>query len=191
MRVDIEKECPGIADEQILANKYRVTTLDWRKKFVFTLYLWHSFTNFLQTWYERRYCEGVFWDCRWVNFDKYVQSYSPGLTLEICFHSLSLAFFYQFSSNWVKELILKSSVFVLQMDKFRQISTELWLLFQNDFLCIENIPWWGMLHACSAFIPSKNAFLSLHERQGEPSIWKVLSIRSISLSLIKLWGKVV
>ena len=53
---------------------------------------------------------------------------APGLTLEICFHSLSLAFFYQFSSNWVKELILKSSVFVLQMDKFRQISTELWLL---------------------------------------------------------------
>ena len=26
------------------------------------------------------------------------------------------------------------------------------VLFQNDFLCIENIPWRGMLHACSAFI---------------------------------------
>ena len=66
------------------------------------------------------------------------------------------------------------------MDKFRQISTELWPLidvincffslylwhfctdflktlhekvkFPNDFLCIENIPWRGMLHACSAFI---------------------------------------
>ena len=75
---------------------------------------------------------------------------------------------------------MKSSVLVLQMDKFRQISTELWPLidviswfftlylwhfftgflqtlhgkvkFQNDFLCIENIPWRGMLHACGAFI---------------------------------------
>ena len=35
-----------------------------------TLYLWHSFTDFLQTWYESRYCKGVFWDCRLVNFDK-------------------------------------------------------------------------------------------------------------------------
>ena len=25
----------------------------------------------------RGYCEGVFWDSRWVNFDKQVQSYSP------------------------------------------------------------------------------------------------------------------
>ena len=24
----------------------------------------------IQTWYESQYCEGVFWDCRWVNFDK-------------------------------------------------------------------------------------------------------------------------
>ena len=66
------------------------------------------------------------------------------------------------------------------MDKFRQISTALWPLidvidwfftlylwhfftdflqtlheivwFQNDFLSIENILWWGMLYACSAFI---------------------------------------
>ena len=28
MRVDIGKECPGIADGLILANKYRVTALD-------------------------------------------------------------------------------------------------------------------------------------------------------------------
>ena len=28
MRVNIGKECPGIADGQILANKYRVTALD-------------------------------------------------------------------------------------------------------------------------------------------------------------------
>ena len=42
--------------------------------------------------------------------------------LEICFHSLSLAFFYRFSSNSVYGLILKSSV-----------------------------PWRGMLHACIAF----------------------------------------
>ena len=52
-------------------------------------------------------------------------------------------------------MILKSSVLVLQMDKFQQIITELWPLFQNDFLCIENTPWWGMLHACSAFIVFK------------------------------------
>ena len=36
----------------------------------FSLYFWHFFTGFLQTWYESRYCEGVFCDCRWVNFDK-------------------------------------------------------------------------------------------------------------------------
>ena len=42
--------------------------------------------------------------------------------------TLSLAFFCQFSSNRVKELILKSSVLVLQMDTFRQISIELWPL---------------------------------------------------------------
>ena len=30
----------------------------------------------LQTWYESTYCEGVLWDCRWVNFDKKVLSYS-------------------------------------------------------------------------------------------------------------------
>ena len=37
---------------------------------LFTLCLRHSFTYFLQTWYESRYCEGVFWDYRLVNFDK-------------------------------------------------------------------------------------------------------------------------
>ena len=24
----------------------------------------------LVCWYESRYCKGLFWDCRWVNFDK-------------------------------------------------------------------------------------------------------------------------
>ena len=56
--------------------------------------------------------------------------------LEICFHSLSLALFYQFSSNWIYELILTSGVLVLQMDKFRQISTELWPLIVNSFFTI-------------------------------------------------------
>ena len=35
------------------------------------------------------------------------------------------------------------------------------------------------------FSEVKNAFLSLHARLGEPSLLKVLSIKSISLSLIK------
>ena len=48
------------------------------------------------------------------------------------------------------------------MDKFQQISTELWPLFQNDFLCIENIPWRGMLHACSAFITHLHGFKCVH-----------------------------
>ena len=48
--------------------------------------------------------------------------FGPLIDLEIGFHSLSLAFFYRFSLNWVYELILKSSVLVLQMDKFRQIN---------------------------------------------------------------------
>ena len=65
MRVDIGKECPWIAD-----GYYRVTALDWRKKLVFTIYLWHSFTDFHQTWYESWYLEGVSWDCRWVNLGK-------------------------------------------------------------------------------------------------------------------------
>ena len=70
------------------------------------------------------------------------------------------------------------------MDKFRQISTELWLLIDviNCFslsifvislpiffkLCmkmssfkIEKIPWRGMLHACSAFILCSNYVLSV------------------------------
>ena len=46
IKVDIGKECPGISDRWIMANKYRVTALDWRKKMFFTLYLWHSFTDF-------------------------------------------------------------------------------------------------------------------------------------------------
>ena len=37
----------------------------------------------------------------------------------------------------------------------------------------------------------KKAFLSLHAIKREPSLWKVLSIKSTSLSLIRLWGKVV
>ena len=36
------------------------------------------------------------------------------------------------------------------------------------------------------FSEVKNAFLSLHARKRESSLWKVLSIRSISLSLIRL-----
>ena len=64
-----------------------------------------SFNNFLQTWYKSWYWEGVSWDCRWVNFDKYVQSYGPWFTLEIDFRSLSLAFLYRFSSNFAWELI--------------------------------------------------------------------------------------
>ena len=36
------------------------------------------------------------------------------------------------------------------------------------------------------FSEVKNAFLSLHARLGEPSLLKVLSLRSISLFLIKL-----
>ena len=39
--------------------------------------------------------------------------------------SLSLAFFYRFSSNLARELILGRSVLGLQMGKFWQISTEL------------------------------------------------------------------
>ena len=37
----------------------------------------------------------------------------------------------------------------------------------------------------------KKAFLSLHSILKEPSLWKVSSIKSTSLSLIRLWGKVV
>ena len=36
-----------------------------------------------------------------------------------------------------------------------------------------------------------NASLSLQARQGEPPKLKVLSIKSVSISLIKLWGKVI
>ena len=46
----------------------------------------------------------------------------------LCFNSLPGAFFNQFSSNLVYELILGRSVLGLQMGKFRQISTELWPL---------------------------------------------------------------
>ena len=61
-------------------------------------------------------------------FGKKVQSYGHWLTLEIGFHSLSLAFLYRFSSNLIWESILWRSVLGLQKDKFRQISTELWPL---------------------------------------------------------------
>ena len=47
MRVDIVKEYSGIADGLILTNKYRVIALDWRKKIVFTLYLWLFLIVFL------------------------------------------------------------------------------------------------------------------------------------------------
>ena len=46
----------------------------------------------------------------------------------IRFNSLPGAFFNQFSSNMVYELILGRSVLGLRMGKFRQISTELWPL---------------------------------------------------------------
>ena len=36
----------------------------------FSLSILAFIKDFLQTWYESRYCEGVFWDCKWVNFDK-------------------------------------------------------------------------------------------------------------------------
>ena len=54
----------------------------------------------------------------------------------LCFHSLLGAFFNQFSSNLVYELILGRSVLRLQMGKFQQISTELWPLIDiiNWFL---------------------------------------------------------
>ena len=44
---------------------------------------------------------------------------------EHCFHSLLGAFFNQFSSNLLLELILGKSVLGLQIRKFWQISTEL------------------------------------------------------------------
>ena len=89
-------------------------------RLVFTLYRMHFLTNFLQTWYKSWYWDGVSWDCRWVNLDKYVQSYGPWFTLQIGFRSLSLAFLYRFSSNFAWELILGRSVLRLQMGKFRQ-----------------------------------------------------------------------
>ena len=89
------------------------------QRFVFTLYWMVFFTNFLQTWHKSWYWEGVSWDCRWVNFDKYEQSYGPEFTLEIDFRSLSLAFpLYWFSSNFAWELIFGRSVFVLQIQRF-------------------------------------------------------------------------
>ena len=91
--------------------------------------------------------------------------------LEISFHLLFLAFLYQFSQNFTRELILGRSVFGLQMDKFYQIITELWPLIdvQNCVLLniiitngqilifffleiLQNIWWRDMLHTCSAFI---------------------------------------
>ena len=95
---------------------------------VLALYLWHFFTDFLQTLYESLYWEGVSWDCRCVNFDKYVQSYGPWYMLEIGFRSLSFTFLYRFSSNFAWDLILERSDLGLQMGKFWQICTELWPL---------------------------------------------------------------
>ena len=102
--------------------------LDLRYKLVFALYLWHFYTDFLQTLHESWYWDGESWDCRWINFDKYIQSYGPWFTLEIVFCSLSLAFLYRFSSNFAWESILGRSVLELQMSKFQQICTELWPL---------------------------------------------------------------
>ena len=99
----------------------------------FSLYLWHSFTDFLQTWYDSRYFERVFWDCRWVNFDKLVQSYSSWFSLEICFHYL-WHFFHLSYGPWFR-----------------------------DCLCIENISWWGMMHACSAF---KEYYMDFYHATG-------------------------
>ena len=107
---------------------YRDMALDLRYKLVFALYFWHFFTDFLQTFRESLYWEGVSWDCRCVNFDKYVQSFGPWFTLEIGFRSLSLTFHYRFFSHFAWELILGRSVLGLQMGKFRQMCTELWPL---------------------------------------------------------------
>ena len=40
------------------------------------------------------------------------------------------------------------------------------------------------MHDILGFSEVKNAFLSLHARLGEPFLWKVLSIRSISYLLL-------
>ena len=108
---------------------YRVMALDLRYKLVFALYLWHFFTDFLQTLHESWYWEGVSWDCRWVNLDKYVQSYGP-LVYVINWFSLSIfgIFFYRFSLNFAWEFILGRIALGLQMCKFRLICTELWSL---------------------------------------------------------------
>ena len=93
------------------------------------------------------------------------------------------------------------------MDKFGQISTELWSLigiinwfftlyllhfftnflqtlnenawFQNDFLCVENILWRGMLHACSAFIQNGT---SLKGKSLLPK--EFFSLRAVSYGMI-------
>ena len=75
--------------------------IDVRNWYSFSLSLAFLYRFFFQTWYESQCCKGVFWDCRWVNFNKQVQSYSPWLTLEI-FHSLSLAFFNDFLQTGYK-----------------------------------------------------------------------------------------
>ena len=68
------------------------------------------------------------------------------------------------------------------MDKFRQISTELWPLFQNDFLCIEDIPWRGMLHACSAFMLLLKTFITI--------CWVFKRLSLHTLNLMYKWGKI-
>ena len=52
--------------------------------------------------------------------------------------------------DWRYKLIFHSVSFGISLPIFFKIA---WKgLVQNDFLCIKNIPWRGMLHACSAFI---------------------------------------
>ena len=75
-------------------------------------------------------------------------SVCPSVPPSVCpsahgFHSLLGAFYNQFSSNLLSELIFGRSVLGLQMGKFRQISTELWPLIdvRNWFsLSIFGIP---------------------------------------------------
>ena len=42
--------------------------VDVRNLFRTALYLCHLLADFLQTLHESLYWEGVFWDCRWINF---------------------------------------------------------------------------------------------------------------------------
>ena len=111
--------------------------LSVRQRLVFTLYRMHFSTNFLQTWYKSWYWGGVSWDCRWVNFDKYVELWP--LIYVINWFSLSIfGISLPIFSNFAWELKLGRSIFGLQMGKFRQICTELWPLIYviNWFLSL-------------------------------------------------------